>query len=70
VNPSIRLANDVAAHFHHRPPAEGAAEVADHLRTFWDPRMRAELLAHAENGAGDLDPLAVAAAALLRSPAA
>lgn len=70
MNPSVRLANDVAAQFHHRSPEEGAAEVANHLRMFWDPRMRAQLLAHVDAGGADLDPLAVAAAARLRSSVA
>jgi formate dehydrogenase subunit delta len=64
----VRLANDVAAQFHSRPPAEGAAAVAEHLRMFWDPRMRAALLAHVDAGRDGLDPLAVTAAGMLRGP--
>jgi formate dehydrogenase subunit delta len=70
VPPHVRLANDVAAQFHHRPSSEAAAAVAEHLRTFWDPRMRERLLAHVDAGAADLDVIAVAAAGLLRSGAA
>jgi formate dehydrogenase subunit delta len=65
VAPHVRLANDVAAQFHHLPPDQAAAKVAQHLRMFWDPRMRAKLLSTVDAGGterDDLDPLAVAAA--------
>ncbi len=67
--PYVRLANDIAAQFHHLPADQGAAGVAGHLRNFWDPRMRRQLQAHVDGGADELDPLAVAAVALLRQPA-
>jgi formate dehydrogenase subunit delta len=63
--PQVRLANDIAAQFRHRPPEEAAAAIAAHIRAFWDPRMRSQLLAHAEAGAVT-DPLVLAAARLLR----
>jgi formate dehydrogenase subunit delta len=63
---TIRLANDIAAHFRHRPWAEAARSVAQHITLFWDPRMRAALLAHVDAGGAGLDPLSVDAAALLR----
>jgi formate dehydrogenase subunit delta len=62
----VRLANDVAAQFRHLPPDAGAAAVANHLRMFWAPSMRAQLFALVDSGAAGLDPLAVAAAGLLR----
>lgn len=63
---SIRLANDIAAHFRHRPQDEAAAAVARHIRMTWDPRMRAALLAYVDGGGVGLDPLSVLAAGLLR----
>ncbi|HEY0638590.1 MAG TPA: formate dehydrogenase subunit delta [Pseudonocardiaceae bacterium] len=65
VRPHVRLANDIAAQFHHLPPDEAAERVAAHLRMFWDPRMRAQLLATV-TADGELDPVARAAALLLR----
>jgi formate dehydrogenase subunit delta len=65
MSPQVRLANEIAVHFHHVPPAKAAAQIADHIRTFWDPRMRAELDRRAETDADDLDPLVLAAARLL-----
>jgi formate dehydrogenase subunit delta len=62
----VRLANEIAVQFHHRAPDEAAAEIAAHVRAFWEPRMTAALLAHVDAGGADLDELAVRAAALLR----
>lgn len=65
VPPYVRLANEIAVQFHAYPPDVAAESVAAHLRSFWDPRMRAQLLAHVAAGAAGLDPLAVRAAARL-----
>ena len=39
----IRMANDIARNQAHLPTADAAALIASHIRSFWDPRMRAEL---------------------------
>jgi formate dehydrogenase subunit delta len=64
--PVVRLANDIAAQFHHLPPDEAAADVANHIRRFWDPRMRVALLELADHQQADLDPGVIAALRLLR----
>ena len=58
----VRLANDIAAQFAHRPPADAATAVANHMKVAWDPRMKKALIAHVEAGAEDLDPIAALAA--------
>lgn len=68
VPPHVRLANDVAAQFAHWPVEDGARAVAAHLRMFWEPRMRAALLAHREAGAAGLAEIAQRAADLLAAP--
>ncbi len=67
VPPPVRLANDIAAQFHHLPPDRAAAEVAAHMTAFWEPRMRRALRETVEQGAEQsaLDPIAAAAARLL-----
>ncbi|MDW5328012.1 formate dehydrogenase subunit delta [Plantactinospora sp. KLBMP9567] len=65
MSPQVRLANEIAVHFHHQPPEQAAAAIAEHIRAFWDPRMRAELRLRAEAEPEALDPLALAAARLL-----
>jgi formate dehydrogenase subunit delta len=64
-SPMVRLANEIAVQFHHRPPDDAAEAIAAHIRTFWDPRMRSELLRRVDTEPGALDPLALAAARLL-----
>lgn len=68
INPQLRLANEIAAQFHHMPADAAAKAIALHIRQFWDPRMRAQLLAHVDSGdTAELDPLVVDAVALLRA---
>lgn len=62
----VRMANDIAVQFGYLPDDRAAESVAGHIQRFWDPRMRARLVAHAEVGAVGLDPLVVAAVVLLR----
>lgn len=62
-----KLANDIAAQFAYQPPAAGAQAVAAHIRKFWEPSMRADLVAVASTPDDGLDPLARAAARLLTS---
>jgi formate dehydrogenase subunit delta len=64
-SPQVRLANEIAVQFRHRPPDDAAEAIAAHIRTFWDPRMRSDLLRRVETEAGEFDPLALAAARLL-----
>jgi formate dehydrogenase subunit delta len=62
----VKMANEIAAFFHSEaPPALAAQEVASHLRRFWDPRMRREIIAHCEQGGAGLSDLAQRAVQLL-----
>jgi formate dehydrogenase subunit delta len=63
----VRMANQIAANFRHHPEEQAAAEVADHIRLFWPPVMRCELLEGID--AGGFDPVVVAAAHLLAEAA-
>jgi formate dehydrogenase subunit delta len=63
----LRLAGEIAVQFEHRPVSEAAGQMAEHIRQFWDPRMRRALLAAVDAGA-DVAPAVVAAAGLLRPP--
>jgi formate dehydrogenase subunit delta len=55
----IYMANQIAAFFASQP--EGAQGVADPIRAFWDPQMRAELLAWRGTDGAGLHPLAAEA---------
>lgn len=61
------MVNEIAIQFRHQEPDAAAAAIAEHVRVFWDPRMRAELMRRAESEPAALDPLALAATRLLRS---
>ena len=64
----VAMANDIAAFFDAEPDKAIAAEgVRVHLTRFWDPRMRREIVAHAQAGAAGLTPTAFAAVRLLES---
>jgi formate dehydrogenase subunit delta len=64
--PTVRLANEIAVQFRHRAEEDAGREIAAHLREFWDPRMRRDLIDRVERGdAADLDPVALRAVVLL-----
>jgi formate dehydrogenase subunit delta len=64
----VKMANDIAAFFASDPdPAARLEGIASHLKRFWDPRMRAELLRHLDHdGAPDLAPVVTDALRLHR----
>lgn len=55
----VKMANEIAAFFESDPDHAAALEgVTQHLRRFWEPRMRRELLAWFDGQAGaGLKPL-------------
>ncbi len=62
----VDMANAIAAFFAADPdPDSAAAQVASHLRRFWEPRMRHEIVAHLAAGGAGLSPIARAAVAML-----
>jgi formate dehydrogenase subunit delta len=65
----VMMVNQIAAFFAGQAGGHKAEDVADHLRKFWEPRMRRAALAHFRAGGAGLDPLAKAALALLEDPA-
>jgi formate dehydrogenase subunit delta len=63
----VYMANQIAKFFAAQPEAEAVAGAADHLRKFWDPRMRRIILEHLDAGGAGLDPIARAAVEALRA---
>jgi formate dehydrogenase subunit delta len=54
----VRMINQIAQ-FHARRPQDEAAElVSTHLKRYWDPRMRAEIIAYADGNGDGLSPVA------------
>ena len=62
VPPVVRLGHDLVRNFEALPADTAASEIATHIRKFWEPRMRQELLARIRWGDTGLHPLLVAAA--------
>ena len=50
------MANQIGRFFAHRPHDAAVAATEDHLRKFWDPRMRRQIVADLQSGAAALDP--------------
>jgi formate dehydrogenase subunit delta len=48
----VHMANQVASFFASYPEAEAIDNTANHLTSFWDPRMRREIEAHLRDQAG------------------
>ena len=57
----VMMANQIAKNVAVQGEARAVAATADHIARFWDPRMRAAILAHLAAGGAGLDPLARAA---------
>jgi formate dehydrogenase subunit delta len=62
----VTMANDIAAFFDAASDVgESAQSVAAHLRRYWDPRMRKQIVQHLAAGGEGLVPVARAAVELL-----
>ena len=51
----IAMANQIGRFFHAQGEAAVVAGVEDHLRRFWDPRMRREIVAALDRGGEGFD---------------
>jgi formate dehydrogenase subunit delta len=65
----IYMANQIAREFSAQRPREAVDATWDHLWHFWDPRMRAMILAHLRAGGDGLSDIAKQAVAKLAGDA-
>lgn len=63
----VMMANQIGDFFKAQSEAEAPTQIADHLKKFWDPGMRADIVAHLEHGGAGLEPLVRRAVELLRT---
>lgn len=63
----VDMVNEIAAFFAGEDPPKAAENVANHLRRYWDPRMRKQIVAHASNGGEGLSEVARSGVALISS---
>ena len=62
----VSMANDIGAFWAGDPDkGEAAKNVASHIRRFWDPRMRREIITHYREGGAGLNDIVRAAMAIL-----
>lgn len=65
----VYMANQIARELAGQQPRRAVAATFDHLRSFWDPRMRQAIVAYLEEGGEQLSADARGAVALLRDDA-
>jgi len=61
------MANQIGRFFAHQKEEQAVAAINDHLRKFWDPRMRKQIID--ELATAQLDPRVRRAVELLKDPA-
>jgi formate dehydrogenase subunit delta len=52
----VYMANQIGKFFQSQGHEKAVPGVADHIRKFWDPRMRKQIYAHLAAGGAGLDP--------------
>ncbi len=63
----VRMANQIALAFRLQQPDEAVTGVANHIRSFWTPKMRRDIAARIDRDAADVDPVAKKAIEKLRA---
>lgn len=61
----VAMVNQIGHFFAHQGPERAPQSIADHMRKFWDPRMRAAIKDHLAKGGAGLDAFAIKAVELL-----
>jgi len=56
VDKLVYMANQIGKFFAGQGPQTAVSGTAEHIRKFWDPRMRAAIFVHLESGGAGLDP--------------
>ena len=52
----VYMANQIGKFFASQGEEQAVPGIADHIKKFWDPRMRAQIFVHLEAGGKGLDP--------------
>ena len=52
----VYMANQIGKFFISQGPEQAVAGTAEHIKKFWDPRMRSAIFAHLDQGGAGLDP--------------
>lgn len=54
----VYMANQIATFFTSQGAAQAVEGTAEHIKKFWDPRMRDAIFAHLKSGGAGLNPVA------------
>jgi formate dehydrogenase subunit delta len=65
----VRMANQIGTFFQGYSEEEAQKEIANHLNSFWDPRMRKAFFAHLDAGGEGLNDIVKRASVHIRRPA-
>lgn len=65
----VRMANDIGKFFRAQGAEKAVNGICDHLKKFWEPRMKAGIFKHVEAGGAGLDPTVLTAINKLREMA-
>jgi formate dehydrogenase subunit delta len=66
----VYMANQIGKFFQSQGQDKAVTGIAEHIRKFWDPRMRAAIFAHLDTGGAGLDPNVRDALATLKAASA
>jgi formate dehydrogenase subunit delta len=66
----VYMANQIGKFFASQGPEQAVAGTAEHIKKFWDPRMREAIFLHLDRGGDGLDPPVRAAIDQLKIAAA
>ena len=58
LNTLVRMANDISNFFRIQPEDQAVAGTADHIRRYWEPRMRGQMAEHLAHGGAGLNAIA------------
>ncbi len=53
----VYMANQIGKFWTSQGQEKAPAAIAEHIKKFWDPRMRERILTHLASGGAGLDPL-------------
>lgn len=65
----VRMANQIGLFFASQREGVRVPGIAEHIRKFWEPRMRNQIFAHLDAGGEGIDPLVRKALETLREKA-
>src|SRR5947208_3620704 len=64
----VYMANQIGSFFKAQDIDAAPAKIAEHLRKYWDPRMRRAIVAHLDAGGAGLEPAVRQAVEMVRPP--